>query len=63
MSSTLTFKEALAVLNVSDSTLRRLVREKRISCYRVGFGRGAIRFDRGHLEDFLATSEQKVDQR
>ena len=54
--------EACKMTNLSEGTLRRLLRERRIACFRIGIGRERkrIRFAREHLEQFLESVEQRV---
>ncbi len=53
----LTFTEACNELGVSEATLRRLVARREIGYRRMGTGRGWLRFDRSHLDDFLSRRE------
>ena len=43
-------------LRVSSSTIYNLVEEGRIACYRIGMGRGSIRFSEEQVEAFLQSS-------
>jgi excisionase family DNA binding protein len=43
-------------LRVSSSTIYNLVEEGRIACYRIGKGRGSIRFSEEQVEAFLQSS-------
>jgi excisionase family DNA binding protein len=45
-------KQASTILGCSERTLREMVRRGAISHYRVGVGRGAIRFKMADLEGF-----------
>jgi excisionase family DNA binding protein len=49
----LTVKEVAERLRVSSSTVYNLVEEGRISCHRIGKGRGCIRFTEEQVEAFL----------
>lgn len=49
----LTVKEIAGRLRVSPSTVYNLVEEGRISCHRIGKGRGCIRFTEEQVEAFL----------
>jgi excisionase family DNA binding protein len=46
-------KEVAERLRVSPSTVYNLVEEGRISCHRIGKGRGCIRFTEEQIEVFL----------
>jgi excisionase family DNA binding protein len=46
-------KDVAARLGVSPSTVYHLVEAARISCHRIGTGRGAMRFSEAQVEDFL----------
>lgn len=45
-------------LNCSDSNVYALVKAKRIRCFRVGRGRGGIRFSEAQVAAYLAAAEQ-----
>jgi excisionase family DNA binding protein len=49
----LNVKELADRLRVSSSTVYSLVEEGRISCYRIGKGRGSIRFTEEQVQTFL----------
>lgn len=49
----MTVIEAAKYLNVSATTVRRLVADGRITHYRIGTSGGRIRFARHDLDDFL----------
>lgn len=50
----LTLADASTVLGISECTLRLMVRDGDIPHYRVGQGRGLIRFSSADLEAYLA---------
>lgn len=50
MNQLLSVKEVKEILQVGDSTLRRLVSSKKLKSYRVG---GQLRFDPEDLKEFL----------
>jgi len=52
----LTIKEAMAFAKVSDATIRRWIRSKRLQAYRVG---GQVRIDKADLIKFLQPWAQK----
>ena len=52
----LTIKEAMAFAKVSDATIRRWIRSKRLQAYRVG---GQVRIDKADLVKFLQPWAQK----
>jgi len=51
--STLKVSEAAAAIGVSSSTLYQLVATRKIAHLRLGTGRGAIRFTKQQIEDYL----------
>jgi excisionase family DNA binding protein len=51
--SVLTVKEVADRLRVSPSTVYSLVEGGRIPCYRIGTGRGSIRFTEAQVAEFL----------
>lgn len=50
-------KAAAARLALDPQTLVKMAREGEIGHYRVGKGRGVLRFSDGHLRDYLAARE------
>jgi excisionase family DNA binding protein len=53
----LTVKDVSKRLRVSPSTVYNLVEGGRISCHRIGKGRGSIRFTEAQVEAFLQACE------
>ena len=49
----MTVAQAAEYLGVSESTVRKHVRQREIPHYRIGIERGAIRFDPDDLDAFL----------
>lgn len=49
----LTVKEVAELLGVSPTCVYQLVSQKRLSCHRVGVGRGTIRITNSDLAAFL----------
>jgi excisionase family DNA binding protein len=47
-------------LNISISTLYRLVASGRIEHHRIGCGRGAIRFSESQVRAYMAKTERKL---
>ena len=59
MGEILTIRQAAQLLNVSDDTIRRLIREdKRLKAFKV---RGQYRIDKDLLFEVLKTPDQKED--
>ncbi len=54
----LTVKEVSTMLRVSPSLVYGLVDSGKLSCFRIGKGRGAIRISQSDLENFLINSQQ-----
>jgi excisionase family DNA binding protein len=50
-------KEIAATLRVSPGQVYGLVASGRLKCYRVGQGRGSLRFSEEHLAAYLAGTE------
>jgi excisionase family DNA binding protein len=51
-------REIAQQLGVSVSSVYALVSSGRLSCHRIGSGRGAIRISESDLEDYLLTCRQ-----
>jgi hypothetical protein len=49
-----TKREAAGVLRVSEITIHRLIKSKRLGCFRV-----AARVGEGHIQDYLSREERK----
>jgi excisionase family DNA binding protein len=56
----LTVRQLAERLGVSPSTVYSLVEGGLISCYRVGKGRGTIRFTEAHVAEFLRDREVRA---
>ena len=56
-SKLLTIKTAAHRLDVSPSLLYQMASNGLIRCYKIGVGRGTIRFSETHLQEYLATQE------
>jgi excisionase family DNA binding protein len=54
----LSVEELADKLGVSISLVHELVTRKRIPCYRIGTGRGTIRFEEADVEDYLQSCRQ-----
>lgn len=50
MKPLLNIREVIEILNVSDSTIRRLVSTKELKCYKIG---GQLRFKPDDIERYL----------
>ena len=49
-------------LQLSESLVYRLVEQGKLSCHRLGTGRGVIRFSEADLEGYLVTCRQENRQ-
>jgi excisionase family DNA binding protein len=54
----LNVKQVAERLNVAASTVYMLVAEGRLSCFRIGKGRGAVRFSEEQITSFLDSARQ-----
>ena len=56
----LSVKDAAEQLNVSPSTIYALISTGKLSCHRVGAGRGVIRISETGIADYLADCANQV---
>lgn len=60
LQSWISVADAAKAIGVNDSTIRRLVRARKIGHARIGAGAGKIVFTRAHLDSYLAAAEVPV---
>ena len=59
----LTVCEAATLLNVSSSLIYHLIDSRKLSCHRIGAGRGTIRIRKEDLDEYLsACRSDRIDE-
>lgn len=53
-------RDAAERLEVSPATVYALVSSGKLKCYRIGTGRGCIRFSQQHIDDYLRGAESTI---
>jgi excisionase family DNA binding protein len=56
----LTVRDLARRWKVSASNIYNLVESRKLRCFRIGVGRGAIRFSEDHVREFLESSSRDI---
>ena len=51
-------KEVSKQLGVSPKTVYALVEAGKLKCYRIGVGRGTLRFDEAQIDEYLLSTQE-----